>query len=655
MLSGLALGAVRIEYLGHASFLMEDTAGNRVLTDPFLDGYPLAFPKRLSVDVVAVSQRDAAHDAAFQLRGHPAVLGPEHPTATAGAFQVEGIRSADPQFTAYVIRNGGQSIVFLGEAAGRLSPALEQAIRGADVLLTSPAGSSAVQPLLAGRARPPVIGLMSPDRLQPGQPAQARELAAIELTANTAPGVFALKPRPVPADAPDTGVFRDTIVELTWPQVQLAALQEAVALVPVGVIEAHGLHLGLGADTYLAHSQATAIRRELGALGVKAVVIPPLYWGRMADTAEFPGSFHVRPETMAGLLQDIFANLKQWGFRRVVAMNLHGDRQHGRIFAEAVAMAKRDLALEIYDLRRIETPLPLHDQPGRPSAYRPDYHSGAGETRLMMDLRPEDVDQRLAARLEPQPRFQPLAYVGDPASWTTEDGLSAYWRKSARWDAERIAYVMGRYTPPPPAPPAAVAPAVQSILDRYVQGAGGRARLETVQTLVRSGKLTERSVVIPVTIRAASGGKWSLRMAEGRINHLEVFDGQMGWVSEGPDSRQLSVERIAFLAPLLDAQTPLRMREIFSKLAALPDETRDGRVYRRLAAESVEGQALELAFDTQTGLLHRLGEITLDDYREVNGVRWPFLIDLGGGVTARLETIETDVILEPDAFQRPAK
>ncbi|MGD0013053.1 MAG: creatininase family protein [Bryobacteraceae bacterium] len=660
VLSGLAQGALRIEYLGHASFLIEDPAGNRVLTDPFLNGYPLPFPQRLSVDVVAVSQRDPAHDSAHQLRGRPVVLGADRPSAAAGALKVDGLPL--PERMAYVIRNGAQSIVFLGEAAGNFSPELEQAVRSADVVLASPRSRQAVQRLLKDRAKPPAIVLMRPDSLQPAPQdgdwrlPTAREMDALEVRQDMAPGVIALKPRTVPQEAPDHSVFHNTIVEMSWPQIQLAAQEEAVVLLPVGVIEAHGPHMGLGADTYLAHSHATAVRRELGVLGIKAVVAPPVYWGLMVDTAEFPGSFQVRPETMAGLLEDVMADLKKWGFRRVFCVNQHGDGQHRRIVSEALAAAKRDLGLETYDVRRIEAPLPVHDPGGRPDAIRPDYHAGAGETRLMADGFPEDVDLRLATRLEPQSRFRPLAYVGDPASWAKENELSFYWKKSAQWDAERIAYVLGRPVPAPAAP-VAVAPSaeVEAILARHIQAVGGRARIEAARTLVRTGKLWERTMEIPLVVRAASGGKWSLSMGEGPAAHVEVFNGNTGWRTEGAVSAPMSVERVAFLAPLLDAHSPLRLKEFFPKLTVLPDENREGRLLRRLSAETITGFPVELAFDAQTGLLRRIGDAVLDDYREVNGVKWPFTIDIGGGaLKARIETAESGLALDAAAFERPA-
>lgn len=60
--------------------------------------------------------------------------------------------------------------------------------------------------------------------------------------------------------------------------------------------------------------------------------------------------------------------------------------------------------------------------PSRKKKFRPDYHAGADETALMWEFYPDAVDTARAKRLKPQssPDFEPLGYVGDPASFELE-------------------------------------------------------------------------------------------------------------------------------------------------------------------------------------------------------------------------------------------
>ena len=46
-------------------------------------------------------------------------------------------------------------------------------------------------------------------------------------------------------------VFAETMVEMTWQEIQAAADRNAVVLLPIGTIEAHGPHMDLSPDFYL--------------------------------------------------------------------------------------------------------------------------------------------------------------------------------------------------------------------------------------------------------------------------------------------------------------------------------------------------------------------------------------------------------------------
>ena len=48
-------------------------------------------------------------------------------------------------------------------------------------------------------------------------------------------------------------IFKDTMSEMTYEQIEKLVEQEAIVLFPVGIIEEHGPHLPLGTDIYLAY------------------------------------------------------------------------------------------------------------------------------------------------------------------------------------------------------------------------------------------------------------------------------------------------------------------------------------------------------------------------------------------------------------------
>ena len=123
-------------------------------------------------------------------------------------------------------------------------------------------------------------------------------------------------------------VFDETMVEMPWPEIEAAASRGANVLLPIGIIEEHGPHLGLAVDTYAACLVAMKVRRILFEQNIETIIAPPQYWGISRATAVFGGTFSIRPETMQSLIVDIMMNLSRWGFKRVFTINWHADMEH---------------------------------------------------------------------------------------------------------------------------------------------------------------------------------------------------------------------------------------------------------------------------------------------------------------------------------------
>lgn len=239
-------------------------------------------------------------------------------------------------------------------------------------------------------------------------------------------------------------VFEDTMVEMTWQEVQAGADRNAIVLLPVGIVEGHGPHLDLSADFYLSALGCRFLKQELEQEGIEALIAPPFYWGISEDVARYAGTFSVRPETMRALLIDIFASLKGWGFRRVFVHNAHGDPLHVEAIRKAVAEACEPpgfLACFLWDLE-IAVKEEVTFPPTRESRYQPDYHAGAIETAQMAAFFPEKVRRDVAKALKPQNNFHPLAYCGDPANYDLEFNIAEFSLADATLDARKIAAIL---------------------------------------------------------------------------------------------------------------------------------------------------------------------------------------------------------------------
>jgi creatinine amidohydrolase len=248
-------------------------------------------------------------------------------------------------------------------------------------------------------------------------------------------------------------IFDETMVDMAWPQVEKAAQEGAIILFPIGVIEEHGPHMGLGVDAYLAYVRCKLIRRELESRGLKTLIAPPFYWGINHNTGSFPGSFTVRKETMKAVLYDALACFRRWGFTYVFLVNNHGDGEHNLAILDAVKEARVDTGIRAYFLLSefdakvrfkltgrehhiLIQPSPQTQEP--PPKYF-DIHAGGRETGVMLYYFPDQVNKELAKTLKPTnlilqdlmawdqgwidaKKITPLGYFGDPASFDPEVG-----------------------------------------------------------------------------------------------------------------------------------------------------------------------------------------------------------------------------------------
>ncbi len=237
-------------------------------------------------------------------------------------------------------------------------------------------------------------------------------------------------------------IFHETMADMTWQEVEKAAKDGAIVLLPTAVIEEHGPHMGCGVDTYMAYQTCQLVRRELESRGIKTLIAPPMFWGINRTTKAFPGSFTVKPETMKALLEDILISLKSWGFEHVYDINWHNDGLHRITLLLAMKYAQESLGMDArfvlseedaarFQLKGDEPFILVHKSPvwDQPPQEYMDLHAGAGETGLMAAYFPDQVNLELTEKLESTKltsrdieewivnpkKVTPLGYYGNPA------------------------------------------------------------------------------------------------------------------------------------------------------------------------------------------------------------------------------------------------
>jgi predicted O-methyltransferase YrrM len=233
------------------------------------------------------------------------------------------------------------------------------------------------------------------------------------------------------------------------------------------------------------------------------------------------------------------------------------------------------------------------------------------------------------------------------------DGVKVPFRVRFGWQTLRFSEIHhnvpvddARFALPAPLEAAAdLLPSRDQILDRYLAAVGGPAALE-VRSEVRKGTLYDGNRSFPIETFARTPDRWLLVVAlePGRVER-QGYDGASAWKERAGFLEAIDPDDRRQLASFLDLQLPRKLREGRKTMKVIGQESRGTRtVYAaeaRLAgltesgsgppAVPASGQAgadwfTRLLFDAQTGLLVEIGSVALEDYRDIDGVKVPFLV-----------------------------
>lgn len=224
-----------------------------------------------------------------------------------------------------------------------------------------------------------------------------------------------------------------TFADLTWEEVRDLRDDRSVAILPVGAVEAHGPHLPLGTDVIIAEAMARSCGERLQAAGVRAFVLPPLWYSAAGFADNFPGTISVDPGIVRDLIQQIAASLKEQQITTLAIANAHLDPTHLGSLREAADGAPDDCRIVFLDLTRRAVAERLTDE-FRTGAC----HAGRFEGSIVRAEEPALYRTEVADGLEPNPSslstairdgvttFEAAggdrAFFGWPADATAEEG-----------------------------------------------------------------------------------------------------------------------------------------------------------------------------------------------------------------------------------------
>lgn len=222
------------------------------------------------------------------------------------------------------------------------------------------------------------------------------------------------------------------LAEMTYEDV--SALSGALAVLPVGALEAHGPHLPLSTDVVIAEAMAEAGARRLSEAGFEVVLLPALQLTTADFAAGFPGTVSVRSDTVSTLVFEVGRSLARNGFSALALANAHFDPDHLWALRDATARLRAEGVRVVFpDVTRRALAERLGDE-FRSGAC----HAGRYESSVVLAERADLVRRELLPRLPANPislgrairegkrTFEeaggPRAYFGAPAEATAEEG-----------------------------------------------------------------------------------------------------------------------------------------------------------------------------------------------------------------------------------------
>lgn len=183
----------------------------------------------------------------------------------------------------------------------------------------------------------------------------------------------------------------------SWLQVEEYFKHRDLVVVPLGSVENHGSHMGLGTDFIIPAELADRLQQRTNVLS-----IPSLPFGMADHHTDFPGTLSIGDDGLYLVMSRIISQLYQMGARKILFINGHGGNTPA-LTRVSLAMEKKGMLCAIVDWWVLAGQLRDGWKGG---------HAGAVETAAMMHVRPEAVHMELAMESRPADLSADLTYGG---------------------------------------------------------------------------------------------------------------------------------------------------------------------------------------------------------------------------------------------------
>ena len=226
-------------------------------------------------------------------------------------------------------------------------------------------------------------------------------------------------------------------------------------------------------------------------------------------------------------------------------------------------------------------------------------------------------------------------------------------------------------------PAALAAQTADDIINSYLRARGGVAKIKAVQTERVTGTITfAPGVAGPFTVERKRPLKMHMELTINGQSLIRVYDGKSaGWVYNpfAPNAAvvPMTVDDLRGIADEADFEGPfVDYKAKGSQIEYVGKDEVDGVAAQKLKLTGKQGDVSYFLFDASAGLImkwegtRRLGEkdipweTSFRDFREVNGLKYPFLVESGAVGSEQIqkitaEKIEVNIPIDEARFGKP--
>lgn len=217
--------------------------------------------------------------------------------------------------------------------------------------------------------------------------------------------------------------------ELSMKEVERAAKDGKVIIIPIGSVEEHGDHLPLCTDSLQPEYVASEVAKK-----TKCLVAPPLRYGVCTSTRNFPGTISIGFESLHGIIRDILEEFIRNGFMRILVLSGHAGQAHMaalRLAAQEVIWRHERESSEKKPKIMVCSDYDFAYELKGKYFNEKDGHAGTIETSRVMAIRSGLIKRKGKKSFPKLPRFEivadperyfPSGVIGDPTIASAEKG-----------------------------------------------------------------------------------------------------------------------------------------------------------------------------------------------------------------------------------------